>query len=110
MAWQLVGTVASQSEPDISYAIKRAGTGRLGCACLAYRFAPAEHKTCKHLEAYLVGEQLDAARERRLLGRNGAQVQTQPLAREGSVTVRVAQEVFTVQRRAISFGRVPLTQ
>lgn len=50
--WTFVGSVESDSEPNVDHKIKRnETTGALGCDCMAYRFARGE-KTCKHLDAY----------------------------------------------------------
>jgi hypothetical protein len=80
--WEHVGEVASFTNPDERYEIKRRrADGHLGCACLGYRFKKGE-KTCKHTQAFALGRHADVAKP---------------------VVVTVAQEQFTV-RRAISFG------
>jgi len=54
----LVCCVASRTQPDTQYAIKReVDSGVLSCACLAWRFhkGPAGTRTCKHLRALQSG-------------------------------------------------------
>ena len=83
--WEDVTNIASYSELDKSYEIKRhLGTGRLGCACPSYRFKRGDvnAKTCKHLDAY-------------------RSMSVTPTATP--VRVEFAGESFRVHRRAINF-------
>lgn len=83
--WALLGTVASDSQPDTEYEIKRSPDGTLGCACMGW----AIRKHCKHLDGYHASA-LPAKAVREVVARE-------------QVRVKVGAETFTV-RRAISFG------
>ena len=51
--WTQVGEVVSDSNPNTVYKIKRHNSsGRMGCDCVAFRYAPKDGKTCKHLQAW----------------------------------------------------------
>lgn len=85
--WELVASVNSETNQGHTYEVKRnKDTGALGCACIAFRFSKGT-KTCKHLEAL-----------RQV-------VHSAPLGVAVSRAV-VADETFTVVRRAITFGAV----
>ncbi len=86
-----VSTVASETFPDKTYDIHRLH-GQLVCDCGSFRFSRLP-KSCKHLEAYLAGETMDALRA------------VKPTVRQETVRVKVKDETFTVHRRAISFNR-----
>lgn len=49
--WTELATVASDSEPGVVHVIKQHADGRVGCSCLAFRFARKDAKTCKHIRA-----------------------------------------------------------
>jgi hypothetical protein len=93
MRWTHVAYVESDSEPGRQHQIKSAVGGRLGCDCMAFRFAKGT-KTCKHLQAYLAGEAMDGQRA------------VQPAVRSERARVVSNGEAFTVTRRAITFGAV----
>jgi hypothetical protein len=96
--WTHVAYVASESEEGVSHEIKRnRRSGRLGCDCTAYRFARATHKTCKHIDALLVGEAVQPFPKMP----TGALVQPTTMQAEARITIK--NETFTV-RRAIAFG------
>lgn len=92
--WTHVAFVESDSEPGVEHEIKRHADGRLGCACLSYRFARGE-KTCKHLRAWRATSNL-------WVGGRG-EVATAVRVTPGEIGAGA--ETFTV-RRAISFGAV----
>jgi len=50
--WRHLAWVASDSEPGTDHEIKQNVDGRIGCDCMAYRFAKGANKTCKHIEGY----------------------------------------------------------
>ena len=59
--WEYLTSVESDSKPGRFYDIKRRlSDDVLGCACVSYRFCKGE-KTCKHLDAYRLGERVVAA-------------------------------------------------
>lgn len=89
-----VATVASETDPAKTYDIRRR-KGDLVCDCASYRFS-RNPKTCKHLEAYLDGDQ----RIRRVTGASEALKAT-------AVRAVARGETFTIHRRGISFdGRI----
>lgn len=49
--WTHVAFVASLTEDDLEYEIKRHDDGHLGCACHAYVFSKTK-EPCKHIEAF----------------------------------------------------------
>lgn len=94
MKWDYIADVESMTEPGKQYEIKRhPPTGRYGCSCPSYRFAPAHMKRCKHIEAFLAGE---------------AQVGRAPLDRQQqtSITIALGSERFRV-RRTIALSAIP---
>lgn len=94
MKWIPIGWVESESEPGVSYQIKRRpGSDALGCSCKAYQFKRCE-KTCKHLQAY-------AGAAAPALGVTVVTRLRQPAPEAATVTV--SGETFRV-RRAISFS------
>lgn len=54
-SWDHLAFITSEDSGQ-EYELKRQrATGRLGCSCTAYRFAPGRNKTCKHIEAFSPG-------------------------------------------------------
>ena len=51
MTWETIASVESDSRPGVTYSIKQAPNGRIGCTCPAYRFKKGE-KTCKHIRVW----------------------------------------------------------
>ena len=92
MRWEHVADIESDSEIWKTYEIKRSD-GRYGCECPSYRFVRGE-KTCKHIRAYLTGNEED---HRRALT---------PTVVHERVRISSGGEMFTVTRRAITFGEV----
>lgn len=99
--WDRIADVESDSEPGVRHEIKRhRTTGRIGCACLAYRFAKADKKICKHIEALGLAN-VKVAENQQL----GALRISVPIV---AVKATLRGETFTVTRRAISFGEIKL--
>lgn len=93
--WEHVAFIDSDSQPDEQHEIKRRmADGHLGCDCGRYRFAKKAAKTCHHIEAYLAGEAVDAR-------------PVVAAVRSERVRVKSAGEMYTVTRRAITFGSIP---
>lgn len=91
--WEYVTDIASESERDKSYEIKRrTSDGHLACGCTAYRFATRDAKTCKHIKAYLGVYGIVAA---------ASEATTVPV-----VTVHDNETFTLTRRRAIAFGRL----
>lgn len=93
MRWEHLADVESDSEIGKTYEIKRSAAGQVGCECPSYRFKRGE-KTCKHLRAYLAGDQMDARRA------------VKPTVVHERVRISSGGEMFTVTRRAITFREV----
>lgn len=91
--WSHVAHVESASEPGVRHEIKRHVDGRLGCSCLAYRFARRDAKHCKHIAATM-----HAAMGTRC---------SSMLVQRDVISVGVAGETFHVTRRAIAFKEIP---
>ena len=93
MKWDHICYVESDSQPGRQYEISRRSKDQhLGCNCPAYRFAPGSNKTCKHLDAYSLGEAI----ERSVSVTDGVPART--------VKATIGRETFSF-RRAISFGK-----
>lgn len=89
--WTHVAFVASMTDPDEQYEIKKRDNGQDGCECKSYQFSRGD-KSCKHLRAYYAGESFIVAMEPAVRAA-ARKMDTQTVSLEG--------ESFMIRRRAL---------
>jgi hypothetical protein len=93
MASTVIGTVQSQSNPDISYKIRMSDSpaAKVGeavyCSCPAWRYSKTSPRSCKHMRQWRQKRFADATSALRsacVLGHGGAQYRGRPTVKRAS--------------------------